>query len=112
VLGISADSRPTLAAYTLSLGPFLSYPIPLLSDFHPHGRMIRSYGLFDEAKGTSFRAVVIVDKDGIVRFKRTYTTVLKSGPTGQGEVETDLDPINILAEVDKMQSASNTRSDP
>ena len=108
MLGISADSRPTLAAYTLSLGPSLSYPIPLLSDFHPHGRMIRSYGLYNEEKGASLRAVVIVDKEGIVRFKRTYTSVLKSGPTGQGEVETDLDPADILAEVEKIQSFSTT----
>ena len=108
MLGISADSRPTLAAYTLSLGPSLSYPIPLLSDFYPHGKMIQSYGLYNEANGASFRAVVIVDKEGIVRFKRTYTTVLKAGPTGQGEVETDLDPADILAEVEKIQSSSKT----
>jgi peroxiredoxin len=110
VLGISADSRPTLAAYTLSLGPSLSYPIPLLSDFHPHGRMIRSYGLYNEEKGTSLRAVVIVDTEGNIRFKRTYTPVLKAGPTGQGEVETDLDPADILAEVEKIQRFSTTRT--
>ena len=108
MLGISADSRPTLAAYTLSLGPSSSYPIPLLSDFHPHGKMIQSYGLYNEERGTSYRAVVIVDKEGIVRFKRTYTTVPRAGPTGQGEVETDLDPADILAEVEKIQMPSIT----
>jgi len=75
----------------------------LLSDFHPHGEVIKSYGLYNEEKGTSYRAVVIVDKGGIIRFKRTYTSVLTSGPNGQGIVETDLDPVDILVEVEKIQ---------
>ena len=81
----------------------MSYPVPLLSDFHPHGRVIKSYGLYNEEKGTSYRAVVIVDKEGTIRSRRTYTTVVSPGPTGQGVVRSDLDPADILAEVDKIQ---------
>ena len=107
VLGISCDSRATLAAYTLSLGPSLSYPIPLLSDFYPHGEMVKSYGLFDQEKGTSFRAVVIVDKEGVIRFRRRYTSVSVPGPTAQGDVESDLNVEDILREVRKLE-----KSDP
>jgi peroxiredoxin len=68
--------------------------------------VIKSYGLYNEEKGTSYRAVVIVDKEGTIRFKRTYKTVVSPGPTGQGVVQSDLDPADILAEVDKIQLSS------
>ena len=84
----------------------MSYPVPLLSDFHPHGKVIKSFGLYNEDKGTSYRAVVIVDKEGTIRFRRTYKSVLSPGPTGQGVVQSDLDPADILAEVDKIQRSS------
>ena len=101
VLGVSCDPRPSLAAYNISLGPSTSYPVRLLSDFHPHGGMTKSYGLFDEERGASLRAVVIVDKRGIVRFARTYESVRLPGPTGQGLTESDLDVAEVLAEVDR-----------
>ena len=105
MLGVSCDSRPTLAAYNVSLGPSTSYPVRLLSDFHPHGEMIKSYGLFNEENGASFRAVVIVDKEGVVRFSRRYTSVRTPGPTSQGETESDLNVEDILAEVDRIEGS-------
>ena len=102
VLGVSCDSRATLAAYNLSLGPSNSYPVRLLSDFHPHGAMTRSYGLFNEENGASFRAVVVVHKQGIVRFARRYNSVRNPGPTGQGETESDLSVASILEEIENL----------
>ena len=102
VLGVSCDPRPSLAAYNVSLGPSNSYPVTLLSDFHPHGEMTRAYGLFNEELGASLRAVVIVDKSGIVRFARAYQSVRLPGPTGQGTTESDLDVADVLAEVDRI----------
>ena len=90
VLGVSCDSRATLAAYILSLGPSDSYPIRLLSDFHPHGEMTKSYGLYNEEKGTAFRSIVIVDKEGIIRFRRVYASAA------------DIHMNDMLAEVDKL----------
>jgi len=92
----------TQAAYILSLGPSDSYPVRLLSDFHPHGAMTKSYGLFNEENGAPFRSVVIVDKQGIVRFAQQYTSVRKPGPTGQGETESDLSVPSILKEIDSL----------
>ena len=102
VLGVSCDSRATLAAYNLSLGPSDSYPVRLLSDFHPHGAVTKAYGLFNDENGAPFRAVVIVDKQGMVRFSRRYTNVRRPGPTGQGENESDLNVTSILKEIDRL----------
>ena len=90
VVGISADGRPSLAAYNLSLGPSLSYPVPLLSDFWPHGEVIQRYGLLNDEQGTSRRAVFVVDKEGIIRFKQVYARA------------SDIEITDILAEVDKL----------
>ena len=105
VLGISTDARPTQAAYYLCMGPTLYYPIPLLSDFHPKGEVSRLYGVYDDEMGTSKRAVVMIDKEGIVRSARLYTSVIKSTTTGQAYVESDLDAANVLAELDEVLAA-------
>ncbi len=69
VLGISTDPQPVQAAYATSLG---SLPYPLLSDFYPHGQVAQLYDIFDQETGVSKRAVFIIDRDGIVRFRRVY----------------------------------------
>jgi alkyl hydroperoxide reductase subunit AhpC len=56
--------------WSTSLG---NIPYPILADFHPHGEMVKSYGLWNEDRGTANRAVVVVDKNGTLRFKREYT---------------------------------------
>ncbi len=41
---------------------------PLLSDFWPHGKVARQYGVLREDKGNTERAIFIIDKDGIIRY--------------------------------------------
>ncbi len=48
-------------------------PYPELSDWEPKGQVSRAYGLWNPERGASQRAVLIIDKDGIVRYRRTYT---------------------------------------
>ena len=48
-------------------------PYPELSDWHPKGKVTQSYGLWNEERGVSFRAVIVVDKAGVVRFRQRYT---------------------------------------
>lgn len=55
---------------------------PLLADFHPKGAVVRDYGLWREDKGYSKRAIVIVDRDGIVR----HSEVIPQGAPGVEEV--------------------------
>ena len=54
--------------------------------------MANRYGIFNDETGTSRRSVMVIDKQGIIRFKRVYTSAA------------DIDVNDILAEVDKAQS--------
>ena len=65
-------------------------PYPELSDWHPHGKATKDYGLWNEERGAGSRAVIVVDKEGIVRFRETY------------EPGTIPDPAQILAQVEKL----------
>jgi alkyl hydroperoxide reductase subunit AhpC len=70
VLGISVDSVPSHEAWQKSLGG-ISYP--LCSDFYPHGEVSEKYGVLRVSKdqpacGASERALLIIDKEGIIRF--------------------------------------------
>lgn len=68
VFGISVDSIWSHKAFAEKLG--LKYP--LLSDFHPKGRVASKYGLYIKNSGIANRATVIVDKDGIVKYVSIY----------------------------------------
>ena len=75
VLGISTDSVPTLSAWARHLG-IASYPF--LSDFWPHGETVQKYG-FMRPEGFSERAIVIVDKQGILYYFNVHE--LKTAPS-------------------------------
>jgi peroxiredoxin len=64
LLAVSTDSIHTLRVYAEQEG--LEYP--LLSDFWPHGRTSRAYGVFDEEKGCAVRGTFIIDREGVVRW--------------------------------------------
>ncbi len=87
VLGISTDARPTQNTFVTSLG---GIPYPVLADFHPKGKVAGLYDVYDEERGTANRAVIIVDKEGVVQYRRVYATA------------TDLDVADVLAEVEKL----------
>jgi peroxiredoxin len=72
VLGISVDSVHSHAAFAEQLGG-LDYP--LLADFHPKGQVAQAYGLWREERGTSRRAIVIIDAAGVIR----HVTVIERG---------------------------------
>ena len=44
-------------------------PYPELSDFHPKGEVSKAYDLWNDERGASKRAVIIIDKQGVVRFR-------------------------------------------
>jgi peroxiredoxin (alkyl hydroperoxide reductase subunit C) len=66
ILGISVDSRWSHDAFARSLG--LSYP--LLSDMHRE--VSRLYGMLREQENISERALVAVDRKGIVRYRKVF----------------------------------------
>ncbi len=87
VLGISTDARPTQTAFASSLG---NIPYPILADFHPKGKVAQAYGVYDEQRGTARRSIFIIDKQGMVRFKKVY------------ERANEIDVADILARVSKL----------
>lgn len=66
VLGVSVDSVPSHVAFAKSIGGIERYP--LLSDFHPKGDVSKKYGVWKDDKGLCERAIVIIDKQGIIRY--------------------------------------------
>ena len=70
VVGISVDSIPSHVAFAKSIGGITKYP--LLADFHPKGAAASKFGLYLEDAGFTNRATVIVDKEGVVRYVKTY----------------------------------------
>jgi peroxiredoxin (alkyl hydroperoxide reductase subunit C) len=63
VVSISMDSTHALNAWSKSM----STSFPLLSDFYPQGSVVDLYGLRNPV-GMSNRAVIVIDKEGIIRF--------------------------------------------
>jgi len=67
VYGVSVDTFFTLKAF----GDSQKLTFPLLSDFNKD--VIRQYGVFNEdmigLKGIAKRAVFVIDKDGVVRYR-------------------------------------------
>jgi peroxiredoxin len=71
--GISIDSAFTHKAFQKHLG----ITIPLLADFHPKGEVARKYGVYNEDRGHSERALVLISPDGIVQWAYRAPTPLE-----------------------------------
>ncbi len=69
-VGLSVDSVPCKKAWAADIG---IEQTSLLADFWPHGGVATAYGIFRETDGFSERAVFILDKDGLIRFKKIYS---------------------------------------
>jgi alkyl hydroperoxide reductase subunit AhpC len=66
VVAVSCDHWYSNVAYQAALGA----PYPFLSDwFRTEARKL---GIFDEAKQRSGRAIYIIDKQGVLRWKKVY----------------------------------------
>ena len=63
VVSVSMDSTHALNAW----GKSMNTSFPLLSDFYPQGSVVDLYGL-RHAAGMSNRAVIVIDKEGVIRF--------------------------------------------
>jgi peroxiredoxin Q/BCP len=91
ILGISVFNPYAQKAFAETL----DLPYPLLSDF-PQLKTIKKYGVEQKIGNipTAKRAYFIVDKQGIVRFKRIMTPFDVDGPYLQNEV--------LLSELEKI----------
>ena len=64
LLGITVDNIPTLFAWTNQMGKLW---FPVLSDFWPHGKVAKKYGVL-RSNGVSERALFVIDKKGVIRY--------------------------------------------
>jgi peroxiredoxin len=64
LVGISVDSSYSHRAFREKL----NLEMPLLADFHPKGEVARAYGVYSDEYGSSGRALVLIDEDGVVRW--------------------------------------------
>lgn len=64
ILGISVDNLPTLFSWTNQMGKLW---FPVLSDFWPHGKTAKQYGIL-RSDGVTERAIFIIDKKGVIRY--------------------------------------------
>lgn len=62
VIGMSVDSKYTLAAWSSERGLRLD----LGSDFWPHGEVAKSYGVFDADHGVAERGVFVISRTGTI----------------------------------------------
>ncbi|HEX3048255.1 MAG TPA: redoxin domain-containing protein, partial [Bacillota bacterium] len=68
-LGFSVDPVPSKKVWAVALA---ITKVSLPSDFWPHGKVARDYGIFNETEGYSERANIIVDEDGKVIWVKVY----------------------------------------
>jgi peroxiredoxin (alkyl hydroperoxide reductase subunit C) len=64
LLGISVDNVPTLHSWINQMGNLW---FEVLSDFWPHGAVAEKFGIL-RSDGTAERAIIIIDKKGIIRY--------------------------------------------
>ncbi len=64
MLGITTDNLPSLYAWTGLMGKL---EFEALSDFWPHGKVAKAYGVL-RSDGTSERALILIDKQGVIRW--------------------------------------------
>jgi len=67
IFGISVDSAPALKHWSEELAPETKgLSFPLLSDFKQR-KVVKDYGIFNEATGYGSRATFVIDKEGVIR---------------------------------------------
>src|SRR5436190_9952225 len=78
ILGISVDGVWCHAAFARTR----QLHFPLLADFEPKGEVSRKYGVYDETKGHSRRALFVIDGEGIIRWSYVSPEGVNPGADG------------------------------
>lgn len=78
LLGVSVDSRHSHRAFTEQR----NLKFPLLADFEPKGAVSRQYGAYDSEKGTSQRALFVIDAQGVIRWSYQAPRNVNPGADG------------------------------
>ena len=68
-VGVNVDTIPSKKAWADSLG---LKQTRILSDFWPHGKVAKIYGLFRDKEGFSERANILINENQEIEFLRVY----------------------------------------
>jgi peroxiredoxin len=58
------------------------FHFPLLSDFEPKGKIARLYGVYREQDGTTERAILVIDGEGVIRYSYVSPVGVNPGAGG------------------------------
>ncbi len=78
LVGISVDGIWSHEAFARNL----RLQFPLLSDAHPRGAAARAYGVYRSREGASERAIVVIDRAGIIRWCNVAPPEVSPGVDG------------------------------
>jgi peroxiredoxin len=78
ILGISVDGKWCHAAFREAR----KLHFTLLADFEPKGAVSKLYGVYDEKKGQSERALFVLDTEGIIRWNYLSPVGINPGADG------------------------------
>lgn len=78
IFGVSVDSVASHKAWAHDR----NLRIPLLADFEPKGAVSKLLGVYNEEHGTTERALIVIDKDGIVAW--SYVSGYQQDPGASG----------------------------
>jgi peroxiredoxin len=81
VVGISVDGPWSHAAFAEQR----NLHFPLLADFEPKGEVARRFGVYREQDGISERALFVLDRDGVVRWR--HVSEIERNPGVQGVLD-------------------------
>jgi peroxiredoxin len=88
-LGISANATFSQKAFA----DFFKVNYPLLSDF-PDPKIMKAFGILNEARRVANRSYVIIDKEGVVRYKNTRPSGAKENLLSTDELLKEVKKIN------------------
>ncbi|MBM2826328.1 MAG: putative alkyl hydroperoxide reductase [Dehalococcoidia bacterium] len=72
-MSVSCDAVPSHQGFAEHMG---GISFPMASDFHPKGQISELYGVYNPERGTSRRSTFIIDREGIIRYKKVYESGL------------------------------------
>ena len=87
-MGVSANAIFSQKAFV----DFAKVKHPLLSD--RDGKMMKAYGVWDEERRLAKRSYIIIDKEGVVRYKNTRPSGRKENLLSTDELLKELKKIN------------------
>jgi len=88
VLGVSVDSVWCHAAFVAAR----NLPFTLLSDFEPKGAVARRYGVYNGERGYCHRALFVIDRTGVIRWRQAFPLLENPGADGILSALEELEP--------------------